>query len=105
MAEFVVNQDVKTDVPTVEVTITANNALQLGRHRFRLIVVDDSGNSSLPDEVDVIVADAEAPTAVLGAPATVAFATSFALDGRRSVDAGGGRITTWLWTYLGPNIR
>jgi hypothetical protein len=105
MAEFVVNQDVKTDVPNVEVTITANTALAIGRHRFRLIVVDDSGNTSLPDEVDVIVADQSAPTAVLSAPGTVAFGTSFPLDGRRSVDAGGGRIVSYLWTYLGPSIR
>ena len=105
MAEFVVNQDVETDVPTVEVTITPNNALPLGRHRFRLIVVDDSGNASQPDELDVIVADQEAPTAVLAAPGTVGFGVSFPLDGRRSVDAGGGRIVTYRWTYLGPSNR
>ena len=105
MAEFVVNQDVETDVPNVEVTITPNNALQLGRHRFRLIVVDNSGNRSIPDEVDVIVADQEAPTAVLRAPTTVAFSQSFNLDGRRSVDAGGGQLVTWVWTYLGPSDR
>jgi hypothetical protein len=105
MAEFVVNQDVVTDVPNVEVTITASTALPLGRHRFRLIVVDDSGNVSQPDELDVIVADQEAPTAVLAAPGTVAFGASFPLDGRRSVDAGGGRIVNYRWTYLGPSNR
>ena len=105
MAEFVLNQDVETDTPTVEVTITATNRLPLGRHRFRLIVVDNSGNLSAPDEVDVIVADQTAPTAVLRAPSTVAFATSFPLDGRGSVDAGGGQIVRYRWTYLGPNIR
>lgn len=105
MAEFVLNQDVNTDVPTVEVTISANNPLTIGRHRFRLIVVDDSGNPSAPDEADVIVADTTAPTAVLGAPGTVAFATSFNLDGRRSFDAGGGKIVQYRWTYLGPSIR
>lgn len=101
MAEFVLNQDVETEEPNVEVTITPNNALNLGRHRFRLIVVDDSGNVSAPDEVVVIVADTEAPTAVLRAPTTVGFGTSFDLDGRRSVDAGGGRIVRYRWTYLG----
>lgn len=103
MAEFVLNQDVETEEPNVEVTVTPNNALNLGRHRFRLIVVDDSGNVSTPDEVVVIVADAEAPTAVIRAPATVAFGSSFDLDGRRSVDAGGGRIVRYRWTYLGPS--
>lgn len=103
MAEFVLNQDVETEEPNVEVTVTPNNALNLGRHRFRLIVVDDSGNVSTPDEVVVIVADSEAPTAVIRAPATVAFGSSFDLDGRRSVDAGGGRIVRYRWTYLGPS--
>lgn len=105
MAEFVINQDVETEAPTVEVTITDNNTLPLGRHRFRLIVVDDSGNRSLPDEVDVIVADQQAPTAVLNAPGTVAFGESFPLDGRRSVDVGGGQIVRFVWTYLGPSNR
>ena len=105
MADFIVNQDIDTDVPTVEVTITANNPLPLGRHRFRLIVVDDSGNKSQPDELDVIVADLQAPTAVLTAPGTVPFGASFPLDGRRSVDAGGGQIVRYVWTYLGPSVR
>lgn len=103
MAEFILNQDVDTDVPTVEVTITANSPLPFGRHRFRLIVIDNSGNESKPDEAVVIVADTEAPTAVLTAPSTVAFGTSFNLDGRRSIDAGGGQIVRYRWTYLGPS--
>lgn len=101
MAEFVINQEVRTETPTVEVTLTANNALPLGRHTFRLVVVDDSGNSSIPDDVIVIVADTENPTAVLNAPRSVNFATSFNLDGSRSFDAGGGRVVTYQWTYMG----
>jgi hypothetical protein len=65
MAEFIINQEVKTETPTVEVTLSATNALPLGRHTFRLVVVDDSGNTSIPDDVIVIVADTENPTAVL----------------------------------------
>jgi hypothetical protein len=103
MAEFILNQDVETDIPTVEVTFTDNNPLRNGRHRFRLVVVDDSGNRSAPDEVVVIVADQERPTAVLDAPTTVAFGSSIELSGRRSFDAGGGQITEWIWTYLGPS--
>ena len=105
MAEFIINQDVVTETSTVEVTLGGNNRLEVGRHRFRLIVVDDSGNKSQPDEVDVIVADQEAPTAVLSAPSNVAFGRSFQLDGRRSFDAGGGTIERFVWTYLGPNQR
>jgi hypothetical protein len=101
MAEFIINQEVKTETPTVEVTLSATNALPLGRHTFRLVVVDDSGNTSIPDDVIVIVADTENPTAVLNAPRSVNFATSFNLDGSRSFDAGGGRVVTYLWTYMG----
>ncbi len=101
MAEFIINQEVKTDTPTVEVTLSPDRPLPLGRHTFRLVVVDDSGNSSIPDDVIVIVADTQNPTAVLAAPRSVAFGTSFNLDGTRSFDAGGGQVVTYLWTYLG----
>ena len=103
MAVFVVNTDIQTNTPTIEVTVSAERPLPLGRHRFRLIVVDDSGNRSAPDVVEMIVADQGAPTAVLGVPRIAAFGTSFNLDGSRSVDTGGGRITQFIWTYLGPS--
>lgn len=105
MAEFIVNQEIETATPTIEVTLSPNSPLKLGRHRFRLVVVDDSDNKSIPDEVIVIVADRAAPTAVLRAPQTTPFDASFELDGRGSFDAGGGRITKWIWTYLGPTDR
>jgi len=101
MAEFIINREVKTDTATVEVTIPTDRPLPLGRHTFRLVVTDDSGNTSVPDEVVVIVADTVNPTAVLNAPRSVAFGNSFNLDGTKSFDAGGGQITTYLWTYLG----
>lgn len=102
MAEFVINREIATDVPTVEVTIGPNNPLRVGRQRFQLVVIDDAGNRSRPDEVQVLVADQDAPTAVLSAPPAVAFGRSFQLDGSRSFDAGGGRIVRFVWTYLGP---
>lgn len=101
MAEFIINQEVRTETPTVEVTVPEQNPLPLGRHTFRLVVVDDSGNASVPDDVVVIVADTVNPTAVLAAPRSVSFGNSFTLDGSRSFDAGGGRVTTYQWTYLG----
>lgn len=104
MAEFVINSDVVTDTPTVEVTVSANRPLGLGRHRFRLIVVDDAGNKSVGDEVIVIVADQEAPTAVVRAPSVVASGRSFELDGSRSFDVGGGKVVSYVWTYLGPAV-
>jgi len=104
MAEFVIGTDVVTDVPQVEVTITATNALRVGRHTFQLVVADDSGNVSRPDQVVVIVADQDAPTAVMRAPQIVATGRSFNLDGSASFDVGGGRVVRWNWTYLGPAV-
>ena len=103
MAVFVINTDIATDTPTIEVTVSANQPLPLGRHRFRLIVVDDSGNKSAPDDVEVIVADQSAPTAVLNIPKVVNFGATFNLDGTKSFDAGGGKVVQYVWTYLGPS--
>jgi len=90
MAEFVVNKDVVTNTPTVQVSVTSAKPLPRGRQRFQLVVTDDS-NVSQPDTVFVIVADTEAPTAVLTAPGTVASGRSFTLNGDRSFDAGAAR--------------
>ena len=103
MAEFVINADVTTKEPKVEVTITPDKPMALGRQRFRLIVVDDAGNKSAADEVIVIIADQEAPTAVLRAPKITPFGRSFDLDGSASFDVGGGKIAQYVWTYLGPD--
>jgi hypothetical protein len=102
MAEFVINRDITTDTPVVEVTVTADKPLPIGRNLFRLTVSDDSGNLSKPDQVEVIVADQEAPTAILTAPRIVAFGKSFNLSAERSFDAGGGKIVRFQFTYLGP---
>ena len=104
MAEFLINTDVVTDQPTVEVTVTAAKPLRLGRHQFRLIVIDDSGNKSIADVKEVVIADKVNPTAVLAAPSVVPFGTSFNLDGSKSFDAGGGTVATYVWTYLGPTV-
>jgi len=103
MAEFVPGTDISTDTPTIEVTVNPDKPMPLGRQTFRLVVVDDSGNLSKPDEVIVIVADQDAPTAVLRAPKVTPFGKSFALDGSASFDAGGGKVVKWVWTYMGPN--
>lgn len=103
MAEFVINAVVDTkDKPTVEVTVSVDKPLALGKHRFQLVVIDDAGNKSIPDEVQVIVADQQNPTAVLNAPKIVAFGASFPIDGTKSFDVGGGKVVQYLWTYLGP---
>lgn len=101
MAEFIPNTDISTDTPTIEVTLSPTKPLAVGRHTFQLIVADDSGNLSKPDQIVIIVADTEAPTAVLSAPRTASFGKSFNLDGSKSFDAGGGKVVKYVWTYLG----
>lgn len=105
MAKFTVNVPVETAAPTVVVDASPDAPLPAGRHRFSLVVVDDSGNESTPDTVDVIVADRDRPTAVLQGPAIAAVGKEFTLSGARSFDTGGGTIKTWRFTYLGPAIR
>jgi len=107
MAEFKINTPIVTEQPLIEVTVAApgtagaGQPLSVGRHRFRLVVADDSENLSDPDEVDVIVRDAVKPTAVLDAPKVVDFGKSFELSGRRSTDAGGGKVVSFTWTLVG----
>lgn len=102
MAEFAIDTDILTKTPTIEVTVNPDKPLPLGRHRFRLIVVDDSGNKSFADSVQVVIADQENPTAMLLAPKVVSVGKSFLLDGSQSFDVGGGTVTEYVWTYLGP---
>lgn len=102
MAQFVPGTDISTDTPTIEVTVSPDKPMPLGRQLFRLVVVDDSGNLSQADQVEVIVADQDAPTAVLRAPKTTPFGKSFTLDGSASFDAGGGKVVKYIWTYMGP---
>ena len=104
MAEFVIGTDISTDNPVIEVTVTADKPLAVGRQIFRLIVVDDSGNQSQADQITVIVADQDAPTAVLSGPQIVGTGKSFKLNGERSFDVGGGKVVQYIWTYVGPAI-
>jgi len=101
MPEFKINTPLTTDQPIIEVTIVPAQPLSVGRHRFRLVVADDSENLSDPDEIEVIVRDAVKPTAVLEGPKIVDFGKSFELSGRRSSDAGGGKVVRFIWTLVG----
>jgi hypothetical protein len=102
MAEFAINADIVTKESSVEVTVNPDKPLPLGRHRFRLTVIDNAGNKSAPDEVEVVIADEDNPTALLSAPKVVSLGKSFTLDGSKSFDVGGGTVTQYTWTYLGP---
>ncbi|WP_377152921.1 hypothetical protein ACFJIX_16810 [Roseateles sp. UC29_93] len=50
----------------------------------------------------IIVADQDAPTAVIRGPRIASFGKSFELDGSASFDVGGGKVVKYVWTYLGP---
>jgi hypothetical protein len=101
MPRFDINVPVETDQPNVMVEVDQANPLRTGRHRFELVVTDDSGNASEPATVVVIVADRERPTAVLDGPDVVNFGQSFELSGKRSFDIG-GTVRSFRFTYLGP---
>jgi hypothetical protein len=109
MAEFRLNQPVVQRDPQVRVDVTAAAPLPLGANRFRLVVVDDAGNESDPTFLEVVVRDAQRPTAVLDLvdangrridPATVRQGESFTLSGARSTDVAPGRVVEFRFTLV-----
>ncbi len=101
MPRLDINVPFETDQAVIAVEVDPNAPLATGRHRYELVVTDDSGNTSEPAAIVVIVADRERPTAVLDGPDVVNFGRSFELSGRRSFDIG-GVIKSYRFTYLGP---
>lgn len=65
MVAFVIGKAVRTAEPTVLV----DAGLKAGRHRFRLVVVDEQGLESAPDEQIVEVGDTLVPRAAPKGPA------------------------------------
>jgi hypothetical protein len=100
MAKFVLSTPVEGTDPTIEVTVDPNTPLPIGQHKFQLVVVDESGNQSLPATVDVVVKDSQNPTAVLTAPSQVEYGKSFTLDGHTSSDVPPGKVVKFIWTLL-----
>jgi len=100
MPAFDPSKDVVTSTPTIEVTGTSSGPLAVGKHVFQLIVEDDSGNPSKPMQVEIVVLDDQAPTAILTAPPRVSFGAPFVLDGSKSTDVGGGKVVKWTWTLV-----
>lgn len=93
------NQPVVTEAASYVVPQPAGNALAIGRHRFRLVVTDDSGNQSQPADRQVLVVDNIAPTAVLEAPKQVLQLQPFQLSGASSRDSG-GRVVRFEWLRI-----
>ena len=109
MPAFKPNQPVVQREPVVRVDVTRDAPLPLGANRFRLVVVDEAGNESEPVFLDVVVRDADKPTAVLDivdangrrVEPVVGAGQSFILSGARSSDVGGGRIAEYRFTLMG----
>ncbi|MCA1568395.1 MAG: PASTA domain-containing protein [Acidobacteria bacterium] len=78
MPVFNANVPITTDAPTIEV-----EALPPGRHRFQLVVVDDSGNRSQPDAVVVTVV---AATNLVVVPSVLQMTAS---EAKRTLDNAG----------------
>lgn len=104
MPKLEVNVPVESAQPTIVVELDPQKPLPRGRHRFQLEVVDDSGNLSEPDVMEVIVADRTRPTAVLNGPSIVDIGKPFEITGVKSFDIG-GVIKTYRFTYLGPTLN
>ena len=88
---------IATATPSFTFAADPARPFALGNHAVRLVVVDDAGNVSPADTATVRVIDNIAPTAVLDAPATVAFGLGFTVSGARSADVGGA-IALYEWT-------
>ena len=108
MPEFKLNQPIVQKEPVVRVEVPAATPLPLGANRFRLVVVDDSGNESEPTFLDVVVRDTTKPTAVLDmvnetgsrADPVVAVGQSFTLTGARSSDVAPGKVAEYRFTLV-----
>jgi hypothetical protein len=100
MAIFEAGVPIETPEGVISVDVTPERPLSVGRHVFQLEVLDDAGNRSAPDRVEIIVRDEEAPTAVLEAPRTVPFGRPFRMSGERSSDPAPGQVTRFIWTLV-----
>jgi hypothetical protein len=107
LEELLSTGSAKTTDPRLVVQMP-DQKLSVGQHRFSLTATDDSGNTSTPAMITVIVRDSKAPTAVLdlrdarGAQVIdgrIEFGAGFILDGSRSTDIG-GRIESYTWEIL-----
>jgi hypothetical protein len=108
VAQFRPNQPVVQADPSVKVEVSAANPLPVGSNRFQLVVVDDQGNLSQPVVLEVIVAAAAVPTAVLEMvddngqriEPRVQSGRTFTLSGAKSSDVPPGRVVEYRFTLL-----
>jgi hypothetical protein len=97
------SQPFVTEASSITFQQAPGTALAAGRHAFRLVVTDDSGNKSAPADQSAIVVDNMPPTASLVAPGQLTQAQPFLLSGQRSSDVG-GRVVQYQWTRVSGSI-
>jgi hypothetical protein len=96
------NTPIETEDALLEISMDPEVPLRPGQHIFRLIVTDDSGNVSAPADVEVIILDSQAPTAVLDVEPsrTLEFGSDFRLSAARSSDVAPGQLARYSWTLI-----
>ena len=97
-----VNEAIEAAAPDATLIIVINPAapLKIGTYTFQLEALDQDGNRSKPALAKVVIADTQAPTAIISAPRSVPFGQDFTLSGVESSDVGGGQITRYVWTLI-----
>lgn len=112
MAQFnpATDEKVRSADSLLEVLASRQTPLKPGKNVFQLVVEDDTGNTSEPASITIIVRDNQRPTAVIdfvdanGRPnpdptVEIAFGEKFALSAKRSSDVDGD-VTNFNWQLL-----
>ncbi len=70
-AQLKVNEPIEAAAPdaTLIIVVDGTAPLKVGTYMFQLEVMDNAGNRSKPVQARLVIADVQAPTAVIGAPA------------------------------------
>jgi hypothetical protein len=100
--KLVVNDPIVGTAPdaTLTIVIDSANPMKIGTYTFQLECEDQDGNRSQPTLAKLVIADTQAPTAIISAPRSVPFGQDFILSGAESSDIGGGQITRFVWTLI-----
>lgn len=95
MPEIPTNDELKLDVPRIEVTGPNNKPLGPGRYTFQVIVEDDLGAVSQPAEITITVAGAPM-VRIRGPQQPVPLNTAFVLEAAVD-DPNGVPVRVFRW--------
>ncbi|HEY7493986.1 MAG TPA: hypothetical protein VIH59_23150 [Candidatus Tectomicrobia bacterium] len=99
--ELTPNQEIPTSDAVLEI-VSEGASLPVGQHIFQVVVVDSSGNRSVPATAEVIIVDTEAPTAVLDVrpSSRVELGSPFSLSAERSLGIRPEEQVQYIWTWV-----